>query len=123
MSWPGYEEIPADALEEWRAWEIEREMELERASRAAAFITVADAARRMGLNHKTIRERIRRGEIPRYGPERAVRVRWADVVAAFTHRPRHHRDGSRMQDGELARETSRPPDRRGGRFSELARTV
>jgi len=68
----------------------ERQAGAERAS----FITVAEAARRLGCDHKLIRERIKRGEIPLYGTDRAHRVKWGDVLACFERRPKHEREAS-----------------------------
>jgi len=115
-----YEEPPPEALEEWRVMQIELEIEKERATEYQALITVAEAARRMSLNHKTIRQRINRGEIARFGSDRAVRVRWGDVVACFTHRPKYHRD-TPEQALRTTTARCRRSDGSSRRFSRLAK--
>jgi hypothetical protein len=49
----------------------------------AAFelVKVNEAARRCGINQKTLRLRIQRGEIPAWG--KPLRVRWRDVLVPF----------------------------------------
>ena len=74
------------ASRELFALECEREAEGER------LLSVREAADRLRVNHKTIRARIARGELPVYGPPRAPRVKWSEVVRCFQVRPLSHRE-------------------------------
>jgi hypothetical protein len=78
------------------------------------LIGVAEAAHRLGLDHKTVRARVKSGEIPLYGTSRAHRVRWGDVLASFTLRP------ARSKAVPVVSLRPAPRRRGSGRFSRLA---
>ena len=107
-------DVIAAALDAARAQLVADQVAADRQRRDAEIIAVAEAARRLGFDHKTVRARIHSGEIPLIGTTRAHRVRWGDVLASFTLRP------ARSKAAPVV--SLRPAPRRtgSGRFARLA---
>jgi excisionase family DNA binding protein len=53
----------------------------------APFLTIADAAERLGVSSKTVRRLISAGRIPAFRVGRLVRIKPADLDAAFERIP------------------------------------